>query len=127
MRSSTTATFISGLALSAQSSLAARLFISSYSGNVTTVDIARNADGNFSMNAIAETTGCEESPSWLTYDSVNSVVYCSDEGLTTVNGTLSSFKAIEDGSLVQLDKVDTITGGVKNEIYGDGSSLAVAF
>lgn len=124
MRSST---FLSGLALFAHSSVGTRLFISSYLGNVTTVDIAKLRDGNYSMEIIAETSGCTESPSWLTYDPLKSIVYCSDEGLTTPNGTLSSFKAKKDGTLAQLDKIETITGGVKNEIYGDDSSLAVAF
>jgi len=124
MRSST---FFSSLALFAQSSIAANVFISSYSGLVTTVNVAKNADGNYSLTAIAETTGCTESPSWLTYDPSKSVLFCSDEGLTVPNGTLSSFKAAANGSLVQLDKIMTISGGVKSEIYGNGTALAVAF
>jgi len=124
MRSST---FFSGLALFAHSSVGTRLFISSYIGTITTVDIAKLPDGNYSMEIVAESSGCTESPSWLTYDPLKSLVYCSDEGLTTTNGTLSSFKATENGTLVELDKIETISGGVKNEIYGDDSSLAVAF
>jgi len=120
-------TLFSGLALFNHSSSAASVFISSYFGLVTTVDVAKQSDGNYSMTAISETSGCAVSPSWLTYDPVKSVVYCSDEGLSTPNGTLSSFKAAVNGSLVQLDKIQTPNGGVASEIYGNGSSLAIAF
>ncbi|KAJ2891570.1 hypothetical protein MKZ38_000204 [Zalerion maritima] len=51
---------------------------------------------------------CAPNPSWLTLDRDSGVIYCLDEGIATVNGTLSSFEAQEDGTLVLLDKIDTI-------------------
>lgn len=120
-------TLVSGLALFTRSSTASRLFVSSYSGAVTTVDAVKNADGNYTLRSVSETYGCSESPSWLTYDAAQSVVYCADEGLTSPNGTISSFKVTENGTLVQLDKITTITGPVNSVVFANGTNLAVAF
>lgn len=103
-----------------------KLFVSSYSGLVTTLDLAVDCDGTYTIENIAETNGCSPSPSWLTYDATKSVLYCSDEGLTTVNATLSSFKPLSNGTLLQLDKIETINGGVSSAIYGNHTALAVA-
>lgn len=65
-----------------------------------------------SLQAIASTTGCGANSSWLTPDYANNRVFCLDEGLTTPNGTLSSFGLTSNGTLSQLDIVDTLSGPV---------------
>ncbi|KAJ9132520.1 Lactonase, 7-bladed beta-propeller-domain-containing protein [Pleurostoma richardsiae] len=111
------------------SSATALLYVSSYAGTITTLNLtvpgANTTEA--SLLPIASTTGCAPNPSWLTLDYPNSVLYCLDEGLSTPNGTLSSYKTSVDGSLVQLDKVNTISGPVSAVIYGAcGRGLALA-
>lgn len=95
------------------------LYASSYAGNVTTLNFTQSGNSS-SLSIISSTDGCEPNPSWLTLDSKNGVLYCADEGLTTKNGTLSSFKTAQDGVLTRLDKVQTINDPVFSVIYGDG-------
>lgn len=109
------------------------LFVSSYSGKVTTLDLgcssaSKNAAAAVpQLRAISSTDGCAGSPSWLTLDHGKSTLFCIDEGLTTPLGSLSSFKTNADGSLGKLDKVSTPGGPVSGALYGPGKSgLAVA-
>lgn len=101
---------------------ASLLYVSSYAGNVTTLNLTLSthdhATEGASLQVVATNDGCAPNPSWLTLDYPNGTLYCLDEGLKTVNGTLSSFKTNGDGSLVQLDKVDTINGPVSGALYG---------
>jgi hypothetical protein len=104
------------------------LYVSSYIGTVTTLNLTLGADGvGSSLTTLSTTNGCAPSPSWLTLDRANGVLYCSDEGLSTPNSTLSSFKTGADGKLTQLGKVETINGPVSSVIYGEGGrGLALA-
>jgi hypothetical protein len=113
------------------SSSATLLYVSSYAGTITTLSLSlpasSNATGEGHLRAIASTQGCAPNPSWLTLDYPKSILYCADEGLTGPNGTLSSYKTSENGTLVQLDKIDTLSGPVSTVIYGTGGrGLALA-
>ncbi|KAH6895543.1 Lactonase, 7-bladed beta-propeller-domain-containing protein [Thelonectria olida] len=104
------------------------LYVASYGGSVTTLKITRGGDG-VHLRPVATTEGCAGSPSWLTLDSANDVLYCTDEGLslTAGDGSLSSFRTISDGSLVRLERLRTVAGPVSAVLYGkDGNGLAVA-
>jgi hypothetical protein len=105
------------------------LYVTSYAGMVTTLNLTLPAGGYGStgeLEAISTSTECSTSPSWLTLDHANSVLYCLNEGLTPP-GSLSSFKTSEDGSLVLLDQLDVLLGPVSSVIYGeDRDGLAVA-
>lgn len=114
------------LAVSASPTL---LYVSSYAGTITTLNLTLPDGGDSlgTLEAISSTTGCAPSPAWLTLDRPNSVLYCMDEGLSTPNGSVSSFKTEEDGSLVQLDRREVISGPVSAVIYGKGlQGLALA-
>ncbi|GKT62112.1 3-carboxymuconate cyclase [Colletotrichum tofieldiae] len=105
------------------------LYASSYSGAITTLNLTLSANNatQSSLQPISSSNGCAPSPSWLTLDQVNSRLYCTDEGLTTNVGTVSSFATGPDGVLQQLAKTETISGPVSAVIYGDkGQGLAVA-
>jgi hypothetical protein len=104
---------------------ASLLYVASYAGNVTTFNLTLSTEA--SLDVVATTDGCAPNPSWLTLDYPNATLYCLDEGLSTVNGTLSSYSTKDDGSLVQLDKVNTINGPVNGAIYGtNGHGLVLA-
>ncbi|KAK1969471.1 putative isomerase YbhE [Colletotrichum sublineola] len=105
------------------------LYASSYSGAITTLNftLCANHATQSTLQPISSSGGCAPSPSWLTLDPVNSRLYCTDEGLTTNVGTVSSFTTGPDGVLQQLAKTETISGPVSAVVYGDrGQGLAVA-
>lgn len=110
------------------SSTNAFLYVASYGGSVTTLKMTRGAD-SLRLRPVATTEGCAGSPSWLTLDAANRVLYCTDEGLssTVPDGSLSSFRTIRDGSLVRLGRVRTVLGPVSAAVYGkEGNGIAVA-
>ncbi len=74
MRFSAIATVVLSLSRPGQ---AARLFVSSYSGNITTLDVTNTKDG-VSLKAVAISQGCAPNPSWLEYNSKTSILYFTD-------------------------------------------------
>ncbi|KAF5677644.1 phosphatidylethanolamine n-methyltransferase [Fusarium heterosporum] len=80
------------------------------------------------LQVLATTDGCGGSPSWLTLDWPNGVLYCLDEGLGNgKNGSLASFATSENGTLTPLVKVPTIVGPVCAVMFGEWDyGLAVA-
>lgn len=117
------------LLCAASYSSAVLLYVASYSGTVTTLNLTLPIGDEIAvLEAVSSTDGCAGSPSWLTLDYANSVLYCTDEGLTSgEEGSLSAFSTNEDGSLELLDKVSTVLGPVSAVVYGhDSRGLAVA-
>jgi 6-phosphogluconolactonase (cycloisomerase 2 family) len=104
-------------ALSAASS-ATNLFVSSYAGNVTTLSLAES-NGTYSLDATSANPNCGPNPSWLTLDAARGTLYCMNEGLTTPNGSLSTFTINRDGSLKHVQNSTVINGPVNGVIYGD--------
>jgi 6-phosphogluconolactonase (cycloisomerase 2 family) len=123
--------FTTGAALAPLAS-ATLLYVSSYAENVTTLSLTLpkrmgQRATNGSLKTIAVNGGCAPNPSWLTLDSATSTLYCTNEGLSTPNGTLASFKTSKNGTLTLLDVVDTLSGPVSSVVYCEhGKGLAVA-
>lgn len=93
-------------------SQASRIAVSSYSGNVTIIDIAER-DGPFNLSILAHSPACGIDPSWLEYDGKTSTLYCAAESWNTPdNATFSSFQIQTDGNLTSLSNVTTLNGGV---------------
>ncbi|KAK0124671.1 hypothetical protein ONS95_009616 [Cadophora gregata] len=114
-----------GLLSSAQAS---RLFVSSYSGDVATVELTDKTNG-VDLKATSLSQGCKSSPSWLQYDSKTSVLYCAGEGNQTPDkAAFTSLKVAADGSLTYLSDVTTANGGVNTHsfIAGKDKYMAVA-
>lgn len=115
------------LATAAQAACADVLYVSSYSGKVTSLNLtsATGAAGSVpAMKDIGSSTGCGDNPSWLTLDHANAVLYCVDEGFNT-GGALASLRTNSDGSLTSLNKVGTKAGPVSAVFFGKkGLSMA---
>jgi Lactonase, 7-bladed beta-propeller len=105
---------------------ATKIYISSYSGNITTVSVDPKADGNLTLTTIVSTLGCLPNPSWLELDKKTSTLYCADEGLSTSNSNFTAFSTSPNGILSPLGRIVTLNGGVYSKIYGNGSALALA-
>lgn len=108
-------------------SLSTLLYASSYAGSITTLNLTLSSgnDSPASLKVISLSTGCAPSPSWLTLDYPNSILYCTDEGLSTRSGAISSYKTNDDGSLVQLDSLQMLWGPVSAVVY-ESHGLALA-
>jgi 6-phosphogluconolactonase (cycloisomerase 2 family) len=111
------------LQLSATISLAAatNLFVSDYSGNITTLSLTEHK-GIYSLLPTSFNEACAPNPSWLTLDINHGTLYCLDEGLNTTNGSLTSFTISPGtGKLAKIHREETISGPVNGVIYGDAA------
>lgn len=111
--------FLPLLALAAKA-MATHLFVTDYSGTLTTLKLE-----NSSLTAIHTNTDCGPSASWLTIDNAKKRLYCLNEAAAsaTANGTLVSYSInSKDGSLTKLASIPTINGPVSAVLYGPGTS-----
>lgn len=108
------------------SSVATNLYVSSYSGTITSLQLGQSANGSYSLKTVAINNGSEPNPSWLTKDEYNDIVYCVDEGLSVPNGSLASYQTSASGVLTQLDRHTVISGPVSSIVYNGGKAFAVA-
>jgi 6-phosphogluconolactonase (cycloisomerase 2 family) len=108
------------------------LYVTSYAGTVTTLDLVRDTSSveraaAARLETVASTTACGSNPSWLALDYSKSFVYCLDEAWGQPIGSVTSFYTNANGSLTPLDKVDLIAGPVSIAEYGvGGHGLAIA-
>ncbi|KAK4609023.1 putative 6-phosphogluconolactonase [Fulvia fulva] len=99
-------------------SAATNLFVADYSGNVTTLSLSET-NGTYKLEQTSINDGCAPNPSWLTIDPARGVLYCLNEGLSSPNGSLSSFTINADGSLEHVQNTTTANGPVSGIIYGE--------
>ena len=115
------ASTLMGLALLPAASSATLLYVASYSGTVTTLNLTIPS-GSPSLRSVASSPGCGSDPSWLTLDKATSTLYCLNEGRSSPNGSLASFGTNLSGSLTLKSSVTTPDGPVSAVIYGKGGS-----
>ncbi len=108
------------------SALATNLWISSYAGNITSVQFIQSPSGAYSLKAVSTNDGCAPQASWLTKDEYNDAVYCVEEGFAGPNGTISSYKTSASGELTLIDEHSTIDGPVATVLYNGGKELVNA-
>ena len=108
--------------------LGTTLYVSSYSGTITTLSFTER-HGRYALSRSASNTECAPNPSWLTTDANRGELFCLNEGLTAPNGSVSSYTIGLDGSLRHVQNTTTISGPVNGVIYGNPSgrrALALA-
>ncbi|KAH8795096.1 3-carboxymuconate cyclase-like protein-like protein [Hyaloscypha sp. PMI_1271] len=112
------------------SAVAVNLFVSSYSGIVTSLQLAPSAQGpgigGYVLTTTASNNGSGPQPSWLTKDPYNNVIYCVDEAFSTPNGTMTAYTTSKSGTLSLIDTQATVVGPVSTVIYNEGKALAAA-
>lgn len=99
---------------------ATNLYVSSYAGNVTALSLSAS-NGVSTLEKAGSYPQCGPSPSWLTIDSSRGLFFCLNEGLTSPNGSLSSFTINDDGSLAYVQNTTTIAGPVSGTLYGSSA------
>jgi Lactonase, 7-bladed beta-propeller len=110
----------------ATSAVATNLWVSSYTGDITSLHLSPLPKGGYSLIEVAINNGSAPQPSWLTKDECNGVIYCLNEAFSGPNGTIASYKASANGVLTQVDIHNTIIGPVSSVVYNGGKALAVA-
>lgn len=114
----------------ASGAAATRLFVTSYAGTLTTLDLSKSPTG-YDVHSVASTNSCSPSPSWLTLDKPNKLLYCIDEntsqGYPDGHGSVNSYLINDNGTLSQTARVSTSAGPVSGVLYGDETpALALA-
>ena len=104
-----------------------RLFVGSYAGTISTLELYQNASGEYSVDLVHSTRVCSPTPSWITLDFDHRLIYCTEGGRETATGTLYSLRIQPDGSLVELGKVLVPIGAAHSAIYDGGNALGVAY
>lgn len=103
--------------LQASLASATTVFVSSYAGTVSTLALTEQG-ANYTLTEVAVSSDCAPNPSWLTVDTNRGLLFCLNEGLETVNGSLSSYTVSLNGSLTHVQNSTTISGPVSGIIYG---------
>lgn len=101
----------------------ANLFVSSYVGTISTLQLSKFSNGSYSLDTLSVNNVTTDNPSWLHKDPHNGILYCLNEGLSVVNGSISSFAVGDDGSLSLLGNELTINGPVSSVLFNGGKSL----
>ncbi|KAJ6118992.1 hypothetical protein N7471_013612 [Penicillium samsonianum] len=103
--------------------LATRLYAASYAGLVTSLDLSKSNE----LSTLSQTTECGSNPSWLMLDSPNGVLYCLDEAINAPNGTITTLKTHQDGTLTKLAQLKTPAGPVMSAMYSAPGVLGRKF
>ena len=116
---------IAALAANASATL---LYVSSYTGNITTLKLTGAANQKYNLALVASTPGCAPNASYITTDLPN--LYCVDENIVGTNGSLVSFKVDEHTGIPnKVANATTLGAPVHSSIWkGNGTKqlLAVA-
>ena len=107
--------FLTAAALVAEAS-ATFLYVSSYSGNITTLNLTESSNKTYSLSLVDSNNGCAPNASYITSDLPN--LYCLGENIVGTNGTLASFKVNEDtGKLTKVSNSSTLGAPVHSTIW----------
>ncbi|RDL39934.1 Uncharacterized protein BP5553_04274 [Venustampulla echinocandica] len=117
---------LGGLGLVTSSALATNLYVSSYSGDITSLRLSQSDNGSYALAVVATNRGSAPSPAWLEKEPGKGVVYCMDEGLPVPNGSISSYRTSPCGELTLIDRHTTISGPVSSVVYNKGKAMAAA-
>lgn len=115
------------LATFATSAAATNLFVSTYGppGFIASLKLSASAQGGYTLESTSINNGSAPSPSWLTKNTHNNIVYCVDENLSGGNGSIASYQKSSSGQLTIIDRHTTMPGGVYAAVYNAGKSIAV--
>ncbi|KAL8660067.1 MAG: hypothetical protein Q9202_006833 [Teloschistes flavicans] len=100
---------LAGLAASVNLATATKLYVSSYTGTITTLNLTQTGNSSYDLVHLDTTRGCGDNATWLELDLKHRNLFCLDEGILTGNGSLTSFKINHDHKNDSLTPVTHIT------------------
>jgi 6-phosphogluconolactonase (cycloisomerase 2 family) len=109
---------------------AVNLYVASYSGgtwagNITTMSLTQKPDSSYSLTQISTVNTSTNSPSWITLDRQNNVLYLIDEAVNVSTGTLVSYRTSYTGQLTEIKREQAVEGGVYGAFFANGKALAI--
>ena len=104
---------------------AVNLYVASYAGNITSLSLLQNPNGSYSLTQTSTFNTSTHTPSWLTLNRQNNVLYMIDEAVNATNGTVVTYQTSYTGHLTEIQREEDIGGGVYATFYSSGSALAV--
>ena len=105
--------------------VAVNLYVASYAGNITSLSLLQKPDGSYDLSQTSTFNSSTHTPSWLTLNKQNNVLYMVDEAVNATNGSIVSYKTSYTGKLSENFRIEDIGGGVYATFFGSGSALAV--
>jgi hypothetical protein len=108
--------------------LTTNLFVSSYIGTITTLQLSQYTNGSYSLKSLSVNNETTDNPAWLMKDPYNQVLYCANEFLsdTVSDGSISAYKIGDGGVLTLLEKQETVNGPVNTVLFNGGKNMAAA-
>ena len=116
------------LALAATSS-AAKLYVSSYTGAITTLNLTNPRNGTYELSRISTDYHTVPNASWLQYDARHNNLFALDENIIGTNGSINSYKINPaTGALKPVTRQQTLAAPVNAVLYNgaNGSQLLAA-
>lgn len=119
--------------------LATNLYVASYAGNISTLSLLLNPDCESNSNSnsnnynsycynLTQTSTFNTSthtPSWLTLDRHDALLYMVDEAVNNTNGTIVAYRTGWSGRLEEVARTEDVGGGVHAAFFADGKGLVV--
>lgn len=112
-------------ALVATAASATKLYVSSYTGIITTLNLT-HTNGSYQLAQIESNNACQPNASWIHLDPKHNNLYCVDEGTVSGIGTVNSFKFNDStGQLSLVNRSSTLNAPVNSALYTspNGSQL----
>lgn len=106
------------LGLAPANALGAILYATHYSGTLSVLSLSGS-----SLTVVSSEKNCGPAPSWVTFDSVNQVLYCINE--LNSGGSVNAFNADAEGALTAIASAKLLGNPVHSALYGgeDGISF----
>lgn len=101
------------------------LYVSSYSGNITSLSLNTVSGGEYVLSTLSVLNSLTPNPSWLT--KIDNHIYVSNENFGASNGTILQLSTTQTGDLSYEKKPLIVPGGpVSMYPYNHRKALAVA-
>ncbi|KFY35508.1 hypothetical protein V494_05846 [Pseudogymnoascus sp. VKM F-4513 (FW-928)] len=106
------------LGLAPANALGAILYATHYTGTLSVLSLSDS-----SLTVVSSEKNCGASPSWVTFDAANQVLYCIDE--LNQGGAVNAFDVAADGALTATASAKLLGNPVHSSLYGgeDGISF----
>jgi 6-phosphogluconolactonase (cycloisomerase 2 family) len=111
-------------AISTVTATATHLYVSSFTGAITTLELSR--ENGYSLKAVAVDHSAPLNTTWLLLNKPKGLLYSLEEGSDGHQiGFLATYKTSASGVLTQINRQSTVGGPVHQALYNSGKAMAV--
>ncbi|KAL8684950.1 MAG: hypothetical protein Q9218_008057, partial [Villophora microphyllina] len=125
MRTTTlTSSVLAGLAAAVNLATATKLYVSSYAGTITTLNLTHVGNASYNLVSLDTNRDCGHNATWLELDLQHGNLFCLDEGIVSPDGTLTSFKVNKDNTLSRVIHANIPAAPVNSaRLWGDNGTM----